>query len=64
MVAIKQQQQLDFYEEIKSVKQGLELGMKLKILSLSLFIDQDGILRVGGRLQNSNISYDKQHPIE
>ena len=48
---------------MKSLNHGHELGMKVKILSLSPFIDQNGILRVGGRLQNSNISYEKQHPI-
>lgn len=30
--------------------------------SLSLFINQDDILRVGGRLENSDYSYDKKHP--
>lgn len=31
--------------------------------SLSPFIDSKGILRVGGRLGNSDFSYDKKHPI-
>lgn len=27
------------------------------------FVDEEGLVRVGGRLQNSNITYDEQHPI-
>ena len=54
-IAIKQQQQLDFYEKMKSLYHGHELGMKVKILYLSPFIDQNGILRVGGRLQNHQL---------
>ncbi|XP_055905233.1 uncharacterized protein LOC129940780 [Eupeodes corollae] len=31
--------------------------------SLNPFIDSHGILRVGGRLQNSNLQYEQKHPI-
>jgi hypothetical protein len=34
-------------------------GMKM----LSPFIDSNGLLRVGGRLQHSNLSYDVKHPL-
>ena len=30
---------------------------------LAPFVDQDGILRVGGRLQNSNLPYEVRHPV-
>ncbi|XP_060665430.1 uncharacterized protein LOC132797694 [Drosophila nasuta] len=33
------------------------------INSLSPFVDQNGILRVGGRLEAANISFDSKHPI-
>lgn len=32
------------------------------LLSLSPFIDDDGLMKVGGRLQNSEFEYDKKHP--
>ena len=31
--------------------------------SLAIFLDKDEILRVGGRLDNSNLSFDAKHPI-
>ncbi|XP_055912003.1 uncharacterized protein LOC129946017 [Eupeodes corollae] len=31
--------------------------------SLHPFIDRNGILRVGGRLQNSNLQFEQQHPV-
>ncbi|KAG7300051.1 hypothetical protein JYU34_015583 [Plutella xylostella] len=41
-----------------------EKPIKSNLSSLHPFLDQYGILRVGGRLQNaSNITYEKMHPI-
>lgn len=40
-----------------------DLHRKSKILSLTPFIDEDGILRVGGRLKNSMLSFSESHPI-
>ncbi|KAK9745482.1 Integrase zinc binding domain [Popillia japonica] len=34
-----------------------------KLSSLNLFLDSSGIIRVGGRLSNSQFAYDKKHPI-
>lgn len=45
--------------EIKTKK----IGTKSKLISLSPFIDQDGILRVGGRLKNLDVSFNAKHPI-
>lgn len=36
---------------------------KRKLIKLSPFIDDHGLLRVGGRIVNSNFDYDKRHPI-
>ena len=30
---------------------------------LDPFIDEDGVLRVGGRIRNASISYDVKHPV-
>ena len=38
--------------------------MKSKILSLAPFIDQEGIIRVGGRLQNATIHRNMKNPIQ
>ncbi|XP_076660830.1 uncharacterized protein LOC143364282, partial [Halictus rubicundus] len=56
-------QQHSFSEEIHALKTGSELPSKSKLLCLSPFLDEKGILRVGGRLQNSKFSYQTKHPI-
>jgi len=40
-----------------------ELITRGKLASLNVFIDQDGLVRVGGRLRNSEFSTDKKYPI-
>lgn len=34
-----------------------------KLLTLSPFIDKDGLLRVGGRLKHAALTYNQKHPI-
>ncbi|XP_026479809.1 uncharacterized protein LOC113386232 [Ctenocephalides felis] len=34
-----------------------------KLKSLNPFVDAEGLLRVGGRLENADVSYDQKHPI-
>ena len=54
-------QQQAFAEEVIALKAGKELGSKL--LPLQLFLDQDGLLHVGGRLGLSELPYSKRHPL-
>ncbi|XP_077992825.1 uncharacterized protein LOC144446858 [Glandiceps talaboti] len=59
---IKQIQMEKFADTITS----LEKGQQTKIgplKSLLPFLDDEGILRVGGRLQNSDLPYNAKHPI-
>lgn len=46
-----------FGEELNKLKRGSPVSHNSKILSLAPFLDQDDLLRVGGRLQNSVLSY-------
>lgn len=39
------------------------LPYKDQLLNLNPFIDKNNVMRVGGRLSNSNYSYDTKHPI-
>lgn len=52
-----------FEHEILKLKQGQKISRKSNILTLNPFIDNDGILRVGGRLHYSNLKYNSKHPI-
>lgn len=52
-----------FNEEYNCLLSGKILSSKSKLLSLNPFMDNDQIVRVGGRLRNSPFSYGKKHPI-
>lgn len=54
-------QQQAFAEEINTLKAGKE--SRNKLLPLRPFLDQDGLLRVGGRLGLSELPYSKRHPL-
>lgn len=63
MILVKFCQFETFNDEINLIANNQKLHYKSKLLPLSPFLDSHGILRVGGRIQNSNFSYDKKHPI-
>ena len=60
---IRSVQQEAFHKEIQNLKNNLPLDRKSKISNLHPFLDQDGILRVGGRLQHSLLKYGEKHPV-
>lgn len=60
---LKLSQGRHFYNEIQDLHNNKALHARSCILNLTPFLDDDGILRVGGRLKLSNFSYDKKHPI-
>ncbi|GFW92566.1 integrase catalytic domain-containing protein [Trichonephila clavipes] len=52
-----------FQEEIRSIKKQISLPPKSPLRSLHPFIDEHGLVRVGGRLQNSQLRVNSKHPI-
>ncbi|XP_026830877.1 uncharacterized protein LOC113563430 [Ooceraea biroi] len=56
-------QQHDFGEEIRLLSDGQRLPRRSPLLSLRPFFDQNGLLRVGGRLQGALLSYEERHPV-
>ena len=60
---IVQHQQKYFAEELKCLEKGKQLSKKSTIISLNPFIDETGILRVGGRLEHSNLTASQKHQI-
>ncbi|KAG7295220.1 hypothetical protein JYU34_022191 [Plutella xylostella] len=50
-----------FGEELKCITEKKEIKGSLK--SLHPFVDENGVLRVGGRLHHANINYSKKFPI-
>lgn len=59
---IKSIQNTHFHEELRHISRNVSSD-KGRFSHLSLFVDRDGLLRVGGRLKRANIDYDQRHPI-
>ncbi|XP_022197772.1 uncharacterized protein LOC111054948 [Nilaparvata lugens] len=60
---IRTVQEEAFAEEIRQLKQGKELLPSSSLKALSPFIDNNSLLRVGGRLRQSDLPYDYKHQI-
>ncbi|GFW89957.1 uncharacterized protein TNCV_3741431 [Trichonephila clavipes] len=60
-VLVKQVQLNEFLTEIKCLKKGQPIPKGSKISSLNVFLDEDEILRVGGRLKHSTLSEFQKH---
>ncbi|XP_049882518.1 uncharacterized protein LOC126378330 [Pectinophora gossypiella] len=60
---IKQHQIECFSTEINLLSNNKCLPSKSRLLSLRPFLDEHGILRVGGRIQQASENYEKKHPI-
>lgn len=61
MSIVRSMQRYDFNDEIKQLTKGAEIRKTSTLIGLTPFIDDTGILRVGGRLKNSTLSYDAKH---
>lgn len=60
---IKTMQAIEFKIDIEDLLKRGHVSNNSKLAGLSPFLDKKGLLRVGGRLTNANISYDAKHPI-
>jgi hypothetical protein len=60
---IKATQKQAFREDIHFLKKHGKVPQNSKLISLSPFIDDTGLLRVGGRLKNAPVKYDQKHPL-
>lgn len=56
-------QSLSFPDEIACLQNNKPLAKNSPLASLSPFLDEYALLRVGGRLRNANLPYDARHPI-
>nr|XP_031829449.1 uncharacterized protein LOC116425623 [Nomia melanderi] len=52
-----------FAADIHRLESDRDLEAKSKLLPLHPFRDKKGILRVGGRLQNSDLPFEQKHPV-
>ena len=61
LTLIRIAQSASFPDEIARLSKGKLIQRESPLLTLSPFIDKQGHLRVGGRLQNSHLEYDARH---
>lgn len=59
---IKKEQQAYFNQEITALNNGKELPAKSELDKLDPKLDQNGIVRVGGRIDRAKINYEMKHP--
>ncbi|XP_055522606.1 uncharacterized protein LOC129716796 [Wyeomyia smithii] len=52
-----------FWKEINQLNHGQDVSRSSCLHQLKPFLDENHLLRVGGRLQQSDLSYDTKHPI-
>lgn len=55
-------QRISFAEEYKLLEMDKSLQPSSKLIALDPFIDNHGIIRVGGRLKHSHLSFTQKHP--
>lgn len=60
---IREAQGNAFKSEINALRSRSSVDATSKLLTLNPFLDGNHTLRVGGRLTNSELSYDQKHPI-
>lgn len=54
---------MNFEAEIHALSNEKEISKRSKLKNLCQFLRNDGILLVGGRLKNAEITYNQMHPI-
>jgi hypothetical protein len=63
LIILKNVQHQAFSTEIKELEGGRQVSKKIRLISLNPFLDDSGLIRVGGRLRNSGAHSDVKHPI-
>ncbi|XP_061716635.1 uncharacterized protein LOC133524567 [Cydia pomonella] len=61
-IMVKKDQQQAYAAEIEEIKKG-KLKKKSQLTSFTPQLDDFGIIRVGGRLQSADLTYDQKHPM-
>lgn len=63
LVLVKKVQMEYFPSEFAALKKGNSIPVKSKLRFLNPYLDKNEVLRVGGRLDNSDLTFDHKHPM-
>jgi len=58
---VKMVQQISYAKEMRNLMEKQEFAARSSLKTLHPFIDKEGLLRVGGRLQQSTLPYQTMH---
>lgn len=56
-------QQDSFFQEYQALQQGKQLQSRSQLLTLNPFLDEDRVIRVGGRLRHADVPDSQKHSI-
>lgn len=56
-------QEEHYKDELKGLEKGEEISQRSALKKLSPFVDKEGLIRVGGRLQSAELSDQEKHPL-
>lgn len=59
----KRCQQESFPEELIKLQQKKRISKRSKLIALDPFLDDNGVMRVGGRLENAIATFNNKHPV-
>ncbi|XP_011860104.1 PREDICTED: uncharacterized protein LOC105557467 [Vollenhovia emeryi] len=62
-VIVRRIQQAAFHKEIEAIKNQADVPRGTRLLGLNPFLDQEDLLRVGGRLRHSALPYETKHQL-
>ncbi|KAF3699655.1 hypothetical protein EXN66_Car015342 [Channa argus] len=62
-IIIRSVQEEEFKEELKSLSKGELVPEHSPLRSLSVILDSEGLIRIGGRLSSAEIPWEQRHPI-
>lgn len=63
LIVLRMLQKMAFENELITIRKELDLGKSTSLRSLKPFIHTDGLMRVKGRLENANMTFEQKHPI-
>ncbi|XP_075162954.1 uncharacterized protein LOC142235578 [Haematobia irritans] len=63
LLLVKMCQRISFKDDLACFKSKLPLPANSRIIKLQPFLDEHGVIRVGGRIKNADLSFEKKHPI-
>ncbi|XP_059053822.1 uncharacterized protein LOC131848084 [Achroia grisella] len=62
-VCVKIAQQIDFTDEIETLKKKKIIKRCSRLLPLCPYLDENDVLRVGGHLKHAELKYERKHPV-